>query len=217
MHVHTKYSSDSTSEPYKIMKVAKKRGLDGVAVTDHNTTKGWNDMITAGKEQGIEVVLGEEIRIKENNNSYEILGLFLNKEITSNNRDEVIDEIKDQGGVVCIPHPFDTTKVSIDGIENLVKKIDAIEVFNSRVISQSYNKRAQEFAKKHNLGMIGGSDAHTEQEVGNAFTISDVDNLDDFKTAILNRETRVQGKLISPLLRLGPKVARINKSLRKIF
>ena len=217
MHIHTKYSGDSISEPYKIMKVAKKMSLDGVAVTDHNTVKGWKDMLKVGKRFGIRIILGEEIKIKDRQNSYEILGLFLNNGITSNNQDEVIDEIKEQGGIVSIAHPFDPYKSSINSIENLVKKIDAIEVFNSRVISKSHNKRALTFAEKHKLGMTAGSDAHTEREVGNAYTIADVDSLEDFKNTILKRETTFHGKLMSPLLRASPKIARLNKRLKKIF
>jgi len=217
MHIHTKYSGDSISEPYKIMKIAKKKGLNGVAVTDHNTTKGWKEMLREGKRFGIEVVLGEEIRIIDHQNIYEILALFLNDEIISHNRNEVIDEIKKQGGIVCISHPFDPHKTRIINFDNLVNKIDSIEVFNSRVISKSHNKRALVFAEKHNLGMIAGSDAHTEREVGNAYTMADVDSLKDFKNAILKRETRFHGKLMSPLLRASPKIARLNKRLKKIF
>ncbi len=216
LHIHSKYSSDSDSEPYKIIQIAKKKGLDGVAITDHNNSNGWKEMLQMGKKYGIKVVLGEEIKIKDSFGSYEIMALFLNEEIKSNDLDEVIDNIRQQNAIACISHPFDPYKTHINAINKLAKKVDAIEIFNARMISNSFNNKALVLAKKHKLGIIAGSDAHTEGEVGNAYTIADVNSLEDFKKAILKRETRVEGKLMNPVKRLIKKVRR-NKSIKRIF
>lgn len=202
LHIHTKYSIDSISEPEKIVKIAKKKGLDGIAITDHNTNKGWDDMLKAGKRFGLEVVLGEEVKVETNKESYEILGLFLNERIYSKHPDEVMDEIRDQDGIISIPHPFDPFKAKPNDLVSLVNKIDALEVFNSRVPLPIYNDKALTFAKKHNLGMTGGSDAHVDLEVGNAYTIARVNDLESFKRAIFRRETKATGKISNPYLRI---------------
>ncbi|MCJ7817039.1 MAG: PHP domain-containing protein, partial [Candidatus Aenigmarchaeota archaeon] len=82
LHVHTKYSADSINTPWFIMKMLKKRGLDGLAVTDHNTTRGWKSMHEAARENNLQLILGEEIKIRqEGKKAGEILALFLNEEI----------------------------------------------------------------------------------------------------------------------------------------
>jgi len=202
LHIHTQYSMDSSSKPERIMKIAKKRGMDGVAVTDHNNIRGWNHMIDAAKKFGLMLVLGEEVRIRDNNGSYEILGLFLNDRIKARDFDEVVDQIKEQGGIACLPHPFDPFKVKFKDRDSLAKKIDAVEVFNARCPLPIYNEKALVFAKKHKLGMTAGSDAHTEQEVGRAYVEADVESLEDLKQAILKGEIKATGKLVNPLMRV---------------
>lgn len=202
LHVHTKYSGDSTSEPVKIMKYALKRGLDGVAVTDHNTTKGWKDMVDTGKEFDLEVVRGVEALVDYNGERFEILGLFMKEDVETRELYKFLDQVKEQGGITSIPHPFDPFKHTPNNPEFLVESIDAIEVFNARCPSVVYNKKALNFAKKHDLGMTAGSDAHTPEEVGNAYTVADVDNLEDFKKAILEGKTKINGRLIKSSSRI---------------
>jgi hypothetical protein len=210
MHIHSKYSPDSKTEPSEIIKVAKKKRLEAIAITDHNTAKGWEDFIELGKKSGIKIILGEEIMIRDDQGFYEILGYFLNEEIVSNNLDEVIDEIREQDGIASVAHPFDPIKCQLKNAEKLIGKIDAVETFNSKVALKSYNKRAFEFAIKNHLGMTGGSDAHIAEHVGNAYTMADADDLETFKKKLLDRETTVHGKLLST-------PARIKKLMRKFF
>jgi len=202
LHVHTKYSFDSKSKPEKIAKIAKKRGMDGIAVTDHGNIRGWNRMIESAKKYGLMLVLGEEIRIRTNNESYEILGLFLNDRIKSRGFDEVVDQIKEQGGISCLPHPFDPFKTRFNDRDSKAKKIDTVEIFNARVFRSIYNKKAFDFAKKHELGMTAGSDAHTEQEVGRGYLIADVNDLESLKKAILRGNIEVTGKTTTLPLRM---------------
>lgn len=202
LHVHTKYSLDSISQPEKIMKYALKRGLNGVAVTDHNTTKGWNDMLKTGEKFGMKIVLGEEVKINWNKKYFEIMGLFLNESIKSRDFFEVVDEIKSQDGIVCAPHPFDMYKGMRNLIEDLVKNLDAIEVFNSRLFSISHNRKAFSFAKKHDLGMTAGSDAHTNFEVGNAYVIANANSIEELKRDVLKGKIEVIGNLANPSVRI---------------
>ncbi len=202
LHIHTKYSFDCNSKPERIVKIAKKRGMDGIAVTDHDNIEGWNHMIEAVKKSGLMLVLGEEIRVRDNNGSYEILGLFLNEKIKLGGFNEIVDQIKQQGGIACLPHPFDPFKVKFNNRDSLAKKIDAVEVFNARVIRSIYNKKAFDFAKKHNLGMTAGSDAHTEQEVGRGYLITDVNDLEGLKKAILKGDIEISGNTATPPLRM---------------
>ncbi len=146
-------------EPLKIMKICKKIGLDAISITDHNTIKGSINAKKYEKEFGIEVLIGEEVKT----NLGDIIGLNLNEEIKCRNYLEVLDEIKDQGGVSIFPHPFRGHK----NIEMISDKVDLIEVFNSR--SNIYeNQKSMDLALKFNKPPVAGSDAHVYSEIGNS-------------------------------------------------
>jgi len=202
LHIHTKYSEDCKVKPEKIVEVAKKNGLNGIAITDHDNIKGWNHMIEAAKKFGLMLVLGEEVKIKDNNGNYEILGLFLDDQIKPGTFDEIVEQIKEQDGIACLPHPFDPFKVKFNDRDFLAKKLDAVEIFNARVLRPIYNEKAFDFAKKHDLGMTAGSDAHTEQEVGRGYLIADVNDLESLKKAILRGDIEAGGKTAIPPLRM---------------
>ncbi len=190
LHLHTRCSKDSLNTPEAAIKAALKRGLDGVAITDHNTTEAWEEAGKAAKRLGAKVVLGEEVMTPDG----EVLGLFLKRPIKSREFEGVIEEIRKQGGVVVIPHPFDGFRPGLGKrMEKVVDRIDAVEVFNSRMLSGEGNEKARRFAEKHGLGMTGGSDAHSRGEVGNAFTYARARNLEEFRKAILDRKTKVSG------------------------
>ena len=152
---------------------------------------------------------GVEIKINPcSKDSFEILALFLSEGIKSNELFEILDEIKSQDGIIALPHPFDPFKGNPKEIRKILERVDAVEVFNSRVPASVYNRKALSFAKKHGLGMIGGSDAHTEREVGNAYTVANVNDLEGLRKAIIKRETGVEGKLTSHLSRVAPSIGR---------
>jgi len=202
LHIHTKYSIDSVSEPEMIMKYAIRKGMNGVAVTDHDNSNGWEDMTNAGNKFRMKVVLGEEIKVKWEGKKFEVMGLFLNERIRSRELYEVLDQIKSQDGIVCLPHPFDIYKGMRGFAERLVKLVDAVEVFNARCFSLSHNKKAFNFAEKHDLGMTAGSDAHTEQEVGNAYVVANADDLEDLRKEILDGKVKTIGCLTHPSIRI---------------
>jgi hypothetical protein len=190
LHVHSWYSADGVSPPEKMIKVARKKNenglLDGMAITDHDTIKAWKQF----KNPGFPVIFGEEIFSTRGH----ILGLFLNEEIKAREPVDVFDEIRSQDGLTVIPHPFDPLRKGFGSPAGYEKKIDAIEVYNSRMKTPQGNEKALEFAKKKKLPMTGGSDAHIRWCIGDAYTEADATDLDEFRKAVKKGRTRVSGR-----------------------
>jgi len=192
LHVHSKYSDDGVLDPEEIVRIAKKKGLVGIAITDHNTIKGGQEA-QRYETDDFKVIVGAEILTDKG----EITGLFLSKEIESRHLEDVINEIKAQGGMVVVPHPFDGLRHSAFHItEEYAGLVDAIEGFNSRCVLAGYNRRALKFAAQYNLPIVGGSDAHYASEIGLAGIIT---HSDDIRMAILQHDLEIFGKR-SPLL-----------------
>ncbi len=214
LHCHSYYSIDGFSSPEALLKTAIKRGLDGIAITDHDTTAGWKEAEKAAKKLNAILILGQEIKTKKG----DILGLFLNKEIKSRDPFLVIKEIKAQGGIVIIPHPFHFPHHFRDDLTKYRNLIDGIEVLNSRSLFPSAIKKALIFAQKYNLALVGGSDAHVHFNVGDAFTVVEAKNVNEVKKAILERKTKIEGKR-SPLFSLLLPILAKTKNLakRKLF
>ena len=186
LHIHSKYSPDGVLEAKEIVKIAKKKGLKGIAITDHDTIKGG----IKGKEfesEDFNIIVGSEKKTEIG----EIIGLFLSQEIKSRDASSVVSEIKDQNGLIIIPHPFDEMRHSaFQPSADDTKFIDAIEVFNSRCVFQKYNDNALQFAETHKLGIVAGSDAHFANEIGLGGIIT---NSEDVKQAILKNEVEIFG------------------------
>lgn len=194
-HTHSKYSTDGRSEPESMVKSAIKKGLSGIAVTDHNTIKGG---VEAKKYEttDFEVIVGSEIMTDRG----EVIGLFLSEEIKSRSFGDVVNEIKDQNGFVVVPHPFDTIRgKSIFPKEEDARLIDNIEVFNSRCVFKGYNKKAKDFAGKSGVNIIAGSDAHFLREIGTGGVATESS---DVYEAVLKGDFKVFGKR-SPPINLG--------------
>lgn len=186
LHIHTRYSECSAVKPELLLKIAKAKGLDGIAVTDHNAIKGALLAKKLNKDKNFEVIIGSEIET----NRGEMIGLYLQEEIKPGNVFDVIDKIKEQGGLIIIPHPFECG-IGRKGFrfdKAVIKKIAAVECFNART-SYSRNKKANSFADRIKKAKTAGSDAHFSHEVGRAVTIFDR-NLRD---AILKKKTKLQG------------------------
>lgn len=197
LHCHSYYSDDGLSSPEKLIKTALEKRLDGIALTDHNTTKGWPEAIEAAKKLNAVLILGQEIKIKKDGKIIgEVLGYFLKEEINpkGKNIEEIIEEIKKQGGIAIIAHPFHFYEGFKDDLSKYKHLIDGIEVFNSRLFFSSGDKKAFEFAKKNNLAMVAGSDAHHYSNVGDAYTFAQASTLEEFKQQILSKKTKIVGK-----------------------
>ncbi|ACV24908.1 PHP domain-containing protein [Methanocaldococcus fervens] len=204
LHIHTKYSGickfwklsfpDSVEEPRNILKVAKKRGIGVLAITDHNTIRGGVETKKIEKEFGVEVIVGSEIMTKEG----EIIGLFLNEEIPKYlTPEETIERIKEQGGLAIAPHPYSPIcKALGDRIFDL--DLDGVEVFNAYhrdgiVNNIALNKVIKNYHKKP-FAFIGSSDAHIARMVGNAYTLFEGNSADDLYKAIVKKRTTFEGK-----------------------
>jgi len=166
LHVHTYYSKDATLSLEAIVEGCRRRGLDGVAITDHNTIAG---ALALKEIAPFLVIVGEEIDTTKG----EILGLFLKEEIPRGLRPkEAISRIREQGGLVGVSHPLDRLRRSAMGrraLLDILDELDFLEGFNSRVTFPSDNLRAQALAQAHGLAITAGSDAHTAYEIGRAY------------------------------------------------
>lgn len=206
LHAHTWFSRDSTNSPEAFVKAAIKRGLDAIAVTDHNSCAAWSPVKKlAGRK--LRIVQGIEIEtVRDGTKRGEILGLFLTDPVTTKQLDEAIDQIKGQGGLFVVPHPFDTAAIILNPakfanprkrllcLDDVVAEVDAIEAFNSHSLRESYGQKAQRYASDHRLGITAGSDAHHHWEIGNAYAIADCDDLEGLRQVILKRKTRFEGR-----------------------
>ena len=207
LHIHSKYSSDGLLEVKEIVEIAIKRGFDGIAITDHNTIKGGVKSKEYETENFKEIV-GSEISTERG----DVIGLFLSEEIKSNDFSRVISEIKDQNGIIIIPHPFDESRhLAFHPTDKDRKYIDCIEGFNSRCIAQKYNNKAIEFGKKHKIPITAGSDAHFANEIGNAGISTDSEDLRD---AILKNEIRIFGKQSSIVNHVGTKAIKLWRKIK---
>jgi predicted metal-dependent phosphoesterase TrpH len=165
LHVHTWYSADSLARPEAILRAAERRGLGAIAITDHNCIAG---AFYLRERASMPVIVGEEIRTAEG----EIIGLFLREEIPAGlTLAETVAAIREQGGLIYIPHPADTLRrstVSRRGLLSIIHQAHMIEAFNARVLLPRDNQEAQALAHRYRLPVGAGSDAHTATEVGRA-------------------------------------------------
>jgi hypothetical protein len=192
LHLHSSYSPDAVTKPKTAVKTAKKLGI-GIAVTDHNTTKAWKEFIEYGKKFDVPVILGEEIQVLDDEGKFagELIGLFLKNEIPSMHYLKVIDEIREQNGLIVAPHPFDSFRYPFKFIETEFKKIDLIEGFNARSHLSKFNEKAKKFAKEKKIPMVSSSDSHTPEEIGNGLTKVNAFSLDEAKKELLNGNTEL--------------------------
>lgn len=185
LHVHTNYSRCAILKPAEIEPLALKRGLDAVAITDHNTIDGALEVKNHAKK--IKVIIGEEIKTTKG----EIIGYFLNEQIPPFlSPEETIKEIKRQGGLVSVPHPFDrlrSSRLEAETLEKILPDIDMIEVFNARDILTGEDSGLMEKACQLGITHVAASDAHLSVEVGRSYiTMEDFESSADFLENIKN-------------------------------
>jgi hypothetical protein len=164
LHMHTDHSYDCATPVEVLLAEARSRGLGAIAITDHNEVSGALD--ARAKANGVIVIVGEEIKTAEQG---EVIGLFIEEKIPRGlTLERTIAEIKRQGGLVYVPHPFDRMH-SVPDYEHLlavVDEVDAIEVFNPRIAISEFNEEAVRFAAKYRIPAGAGSDAHVPQGLG---------------------------------------------------
>jgi predicted metal-dependent phosphoesterase TrpH len=166
LHMHTSWSHDCTVDPADLIMYAEANGLGAIAVTDHNVFGGALETLELARDHDLVVIPGEEIKT---DGQGEVIGLFLQEEIPRGMLfDETIAAIKQQGGLVYVPHPFDRMHSIPDPatLRRHLEDIDVFEVYNARLLFEAYNDEALRFARKYNLTVGAGSDAHVLQGVG---------------------------------------------------
>lgn len=210
LHLHTCYSPDSEMSPERLVARCAKMGLNCIAVTDHNTIEG---ALAVRRIAPFLVIVGEEVKSSEG----EITGLFLEEAIPSGLAAvETARRIKDRGGLVSIPHPFDRFRRSVisrQALEAILPYADIVEVFNSRNNLQADNRAAHEFAHQHGLLASGVTDAHTTWELGRTYVeMPEFDGTPEgFKQALALG--RIIGRRTSPLVHLVTTLTKAKKRL----
>ncbi len=181
LHMHTDHSDDCATPVEVLLATAREQGLGAIAVTDHNEVSGALDAQAKAAAFGVKVIVGEEVKTAGQG---EVIGLFLKEKIPRGlSLAETVAEIKRQGGLVYVPHPFDRMH-SVPDYEHLLPilgDIDAIEVFNPRVAISSFNDEAARFAAKYRIVAGAGSDSHVAQGLGSVrIRMHDFDGPEEF-------------------------------------
>jgi len=166
LHMHTDHSMDCATPVEVLLATARDQGLGAIAVTDHNEISGALEAQRMAVKYGVKVIVGEEVKTKSQG---EVIGLFLTEKIPRGmTLQATVAEIKRQGGIVYVPHPFDRMH-AVPDYEHLlaiIDDVDAIEVYNPRVAIGSFNEEAQRFAAKYRVVAGAGSDSHVAPGLG---------------------------------------------------
>ena len=166
LHMHTSWSHDCSVDAAELVDHAEAEGLGAIAVTDHNVFGGALEAADYARGRKLVVIRGEEVKTDDQG---EVIGLFLEREIPRGMTfTDTVAAIREQGGLVYIPHPFDRLHAIPDPrtLHRHLADIDVLEVYNARLLFEGFNDEALRFARKYNLTMGAGSDAHVLQGVG---------------------------------------------------
>ena len=186
LQVHTDASPCSRAKPSEIVDAAIKNNLNGIAITNHDTLDGYEQVRTLAPNE-LTVIPGVEVTTTQGH----LLALGVNEVPPQTDPLTVTDHIHEQGGVAVLSHPFDKLREYYsEDLDKLAKCVDGVEVVNSRCIFSRFNQTALSFADTHNLAITGGSDAHFPIEVGRAYTLCDQPIL----TAIRENTTEAGGR-----------------------
>jgi len=210
-HIHSEYSMDSDTSLEQIIARCQELGINCIALADHGTAEG---ALAMQRIAPFPVIVAEEILTPHG----EIMGLFLKETIPSGlTAKEAIARIRAQDGLVCIPHPFDPIRPSALGkkrVAGLAAEIDVLEVFNARDHFRKSPERALNFARKHDIPVCAGSDAHTVQEIGNAYMeMPEFSGKDEFLEALARG--KIRGRRTSPFIHALSTWAKLKNSIRR--
>ncbi len=209
-HMHTRYSPDSEVSPERLVRRCLKVGLNCIAVTDHNTAEG---AFAVREIAPFTVIIGEEVGTAEG----EVTGLFLQETIPRGLSPlETAKRIKEQGGLVSLPHPFDRFRSEVitrRGIEDVLPYADIVEVFNSRNNMSADNRKAHEFAERHGLLASGVSDAHTTIELGRTYML--MPPFDGTPAGFLESlsQAEIHARKMTPLIHAATSFTKIKKRI----
>ncbi len=189
LHMHTDHSPDCATPVRTLLETARDQGLGAIAITDHNVVSGALEAREIADEVGIKVIVAEEVKTAEQG---EVIGLFIEEKIERGmTMAETIAEIRRQGGLVYVPHPFDRlhSVPDYEHLLNMVDEIDILEVFNPRVTLTAFNEEAERFATKYRIVPGAGSDSHVAQGLGSVMIrVHDFDGPAEFLEAMRNAD-----------------------------
>jgi glycosyltransferase involved in cell wall biosynthesis len=183
-HVHSHHSKDCAMPVADILERAREVGLDVIAITDHDSAAGGLEAREIADRYGVRVIVGEEVKSSEG----EVIGLFLESTIPGGMTfADTIAAIREQGGIVYVPHPFDRlhTIPAPPVLRANVADLDVMEVFNSRLAFPGFNELAEQFAQRYRIPAAAGSDSHVLPGIGTAMCgIDDFTGPGDFVAAL---------------------------------
>ncbi|MBW3609370.1 MAG: glycosyltransferase, partial [Actinobacteria bacterium] len=189
LHMHTDHSHDCATPVEVLLATAREQGLGAIAVTDHNEVSGALEAREKAARFGVKVIVAEEVKTA---NQGEVIGLFIEEKIPRGlTLAETVAEIKRQGGLVYVPHPFDRMHAVPDyeHLLTIVDDIDAIEVYNPRVAIGSFNEEAARFAAKYRILAGAGSDSHVAPGLGSVrVRMHDFDGPEEFLESLRTAE-----------------------------
>ena len=167
LHAHTHFSRDAVTSVETFIRRYERAGIDCVAVSDHNNVDG---AFAVRSDAPFRVIVSEEIKSSEG----EIIGLFLQETVRKGlTPEDTVRAIREQGGLVLVPHPFDRARRSLlreEALLRILSDVDIIEVFNARCVFAADNDRALRFAEEHGKLKSAATDSHTPWEIGLAYT-----------------------------------------------
>lgn len=192
MHTHTAYSFDCETDIAAQARAIRAASLDVVCATDHDTIEG--ALRLREQAEGFRVIVGEEITTRDG----DLIGLFLERAVPPGlTAEETIGLIREQGGLVSVPHPFSRVRRHLrrDALDRLWPLVDCVEIFNGREPNTGDNRKAEVYASDKGLPGAVGSDAHHESEIGRAWIeVDDFAGKEGLVAALAGGSVRRRGK-----------------------
>ena len=214
LHMHTTWSHDCSIEVDELLDHAEAEGLGAIAITDHNVFGGAQEAVAKSRGRDLIVIPGEEVKTDDQG---EVIGLFLREEIPRGmSFAETVAAIREQEGVVYLPHPFDRMHAIPfpATVHRHLNEIDVLEVYNARLLFEGYNDEAARFARKYGLPAGAGSDAHVLQGVGTgALRMRAFDGPEEFLLSVRTAEVLRRPKSLAYLQSLKW-VAQVKEKVR---
>ena len=211
LHIHSKYSGDGTGSPKEIIKILQKRGLNGMAITDHNSVTGSIKAFEVAPKDFI-VIPGQEISTLDGH----IVALGIKKNIERElSVEETVEKIIEFGGIPIVVHLFrNMSGIKKNNFKKIHNKISAIEVFNSCSVPKS-NLKSAKVANQFKIGGTGGSDSHIPEYAGFGYTLVDTNDssLDSVLSQINKKKTWGEGNILP----LSYRRDRMVKSVKQFF
>ncbi|MBV8149670.1 MAG: PHP domain-containing protein [Candidatus Eremiobacteraeota bacterium] len=211
-HVHTAHSFDSLTPPKLVIETARRRGLDGVAITDHDTVRGALETMEMNKHNDFTVIPGVEVTSDRG----DVIGLYVTEDIESRKFSDVVEEIHAKGGLVYLPHPIRTFGRDFSTVHAENIPIDVWERYNGRYSESQFRRSDQAFDALAIGAALCGSDAHLPWEIGLLRTLLDDLPTDARSLLTLARSARLEARARAEIpLRAGIALGEATKKLKR--